>query len=138
MNPWFKTPRKKDSVCVCGMYALRVYKSNPEGTNHTNTVYGTFEERDENVHMFVYKDKKLDWKLSKFGVWPANDRKKTLYPLPDGKRLHLFSKSKDNDNVKLLASVAEPDNYIRFIPPSDNETFYLVVAHDEDEAKIKI
>lgn len=122
------------------MYALRIYESSADKTKHTNTVVGVFTQKDKDgvVHEYHYSSpKRINWNLCRLRIWPAEDKKNTVYPLPVGKKLFLFSKS--IDEVKLLASVFEPDDYISFQPVNSNdEVFYLVVDNDEEEAKIKI
>ena len=126
------------------MYALRIYKSNKDQTQHTNTVEGIFKQKDKEgtVHLFHYSNKaKEDWALCKLRIWPANDKKHTVYPLPDGKRLFLFAKIVGEKEIKLLASVFEVDDYISFEPldldnPND-ELFYLIVSSEEEDTQIK-
>ena len=122
------------------MYALRIYKSNVNQTKHTNTVVGIFEAKNDNVHMFRYtKDADIDWSLCKLRIWPANDKKHTIYPLPPDMKLFLFSFPPGEDEPTLLSSVFEADDYISFEPVIDGEdVFYLVVAADKDEAQIKL
>lgn len=125
------------------MYALRIYCSNKQQTRHTNKVVGLFEQKDKTKHVYHYSDKgKIDWSLSRLRIWPANDKKSTVYPLPEGQRLFLFAKVIGKDKINLLSSVFEPDDYISFEPcdlkdPCD-ELFYLIVAADEEEARIKL
>ena len=122
------------------MYALRIYKSNADKTKHTNTVVDIFETKTDSVWVCKYKrDKEIDWNLSKFRIWPANDKKHTIYSLPPDMKLFLFSRLKDA--TVLIASVFEADDYISFEPlqkEEEHEMFYLVIAPDEDTARIKL
>lgn len=115
------------------MYSLRLYKTDPSGSFHSNTHVKDFELIN-NISVCRQIDaSKFDPVLSMFQVYP-NNKDRTFYELKEGNGLYVYCRSKQNGHYILKCSTHEKDNYLYFKPSSDGGDVFVVEAVSATDA----
>lgn len=110
------------------MYSLRLYKTDPSGSFHSNTHVKDFELINGISVCRQVDVSKFDPVLSMFQVYPPTNKDRTFYEFKEGNGLYVYFRSTENGQYHLKCSTHEKDNYLYFKPSTDGGDVFVVEA----------
>ena len=113
------------------MYSLRLYKTNAEGSFHSNVTINEFKStKSENVHVCSTLSPDvllLDYAYCMLQIYPGN-KEKTFYDIQPGNQLFVYCQNEENGPFILKCATFQNDVYLYFKPNKTTKTIYIVEA----------
>lgn len=111
------------------MYSLRLYKTDPQGSFHSNVTINEFKPTgNKNVHVCSSLSPdilNLNYNYSMLQVYPGN-KEKTFYDIQSGNQLFVYCQ---NNNVFILkCATIQNDVYLYFKPDKSTDSIFIVEA----------
>ena len=111
------------------MYSLRLYKTDPQGSFHSNVTINEFKPtQNKNVHVCSTLSSDildLNYNYSMLQVYPGN-KKKTFYDIQPGNQLFVYCQKEKVFILKCATS--QNDVYLYFKPDKSTDSIFIVEA----------